>query len=584
MKKFDSVTKPLMWFMALLLATVVAGCGSGDGNPADATAPTVSSTAPVDAATGIALNANITATFSEAMMASTITDTTFTLKQGTATVTGVVSYLGKTATFNPTGNLAASTPYTATLTTGVKDLAGNALAVSKTWSFTTGTATDTTAPTVSSFVPANNATGVAISGNIAVTFSETMNPSTITTSTLTLKQGTTVVPGAVSYTGKTATFNPTSNLAASTLYTVTVTTGVKDLADNALFASKTWNFTTGTTADITAPTVTSTIPATAATGVAVNANITAAFSEAMDPATVSTATFTLKQGTTAVPGAVTSPSTTSATFNPTSNLANNTTYTATLTTGVKDLAGNALLVTKTWSFTTVVAAALGPLPVDLGTAGNFVILAKTGISTTGTTHVTGNIGLSPAAGSYITGFSETLDSTNAFSTSPYVTGNIYAADYVGGTTSVDLTTAVLDMEAALTDAAGRTLPDHTELGSGDISGLTLAPGLYKWSTGVLITNAGVTLSGGANDVWIFQIAGDLTVNNSAIVTLGGAAQAKNIFWQVSGQATLGTAANFKGVILSQTLISLNTGATMNGRALAQTAVTLDANPITQPAP
>jgi hypothetical protein len=145
-----------------------------------------------------------------------------------------------------------------------------------------------------------------------------------------------------------------------------------------------------------------------------------------------------------------------------------------------------------------------------------------------------------------------------------------------------MTTAVLDMQTAFTDAAGRTLPDFTELGAGNISGKALVPGLYKWGTGVLITNAGVTLSGGANDVWIFQIAKDLTVNNSAIVTLIGGAQARNIFWQVSGQATLGTAADFKGIILSKTLISLNTGAKMTGRALAQTAVTLNATAITAP--
>jgi hypothetical protein len=138
------------------------------------------------------------------------------------------------------------------------------------------------------------------------------------------------------------------------------------------------------------------------------------------------------------------------------------------------------------------------------------------------------------------------------------------------------------MQTAFTDAAGRTLPDFTELGAGNISGLTLVPGLYKWGTGVLLTNVGVTLSGGANDVWIFQVAQDLTVDNSAIVTLVGGAQARNIFWQVSGQATLGTAADFKGILLSQTLISLNTGARMNGRALAQTAVTLNATAITAP--
>jgi hypothetical protein len=142
-----------------------------------------------------------------------------------------------------------------------------------------------------------------------------------------------------------------------------------------------------------------------------------------------------------------------------------------------------------------------------------------------------------------------------------------------------MTTAILDMQNAFTDAAGRTLPDATDLGAGNIDGMTLAPGLYKWGTGVTIP-IGVTLSGGANDVWIFQIAQDLTVGNGAIVTLSGGAQ--NIFWQVSGQVVLGTTSDFKGIILCQTQIALQTGATLLGRALAQTAVTLDANAVTRP--
>lgn len=237
--------------------------------------------------------------------------------------------------------------------------------------------------------------------------------------------------------------------------------------------------------------------------------------------------------------------------------------------------------TKSDSGNLTVNVAAGPDPVLLGTAGNFVILAKSAISTTGTTAVTGDIGVSPAAASFITGFDLIADSTNTFSTSSLVTGKVFASNYAVPTPT-NLTTAVSDMETAFTDAAGRTTPDFTELHSGDISGQTLAPGLYKWGTGVLITSTGVTLSGGADDVWIFQIAQDLTVNNSAIVSLNGGAQAKNIFWQVSGQATIGTAADFKGNILSQTLISLNTGAAMTGRALAQTAVTLNANNITNP--
>jgi hypothetical protein len=181
----------------------------------------------------------------------------------------------------------------------------------------------------------------------------------------------------------------------------------------------------------------------------------------------------------------------------------------------------------------------------------------------------------------MTGFGLIADATNEFSTSSLVSGKIYAADYAPPTPT-KMTTAISDMETAFTDAAGRTNPDFTELGGGDISGQTLLPGLYKWSTDVLITNAGVTLAGGPNDIWILQVAGNLTVNNSAMVTLLGGAQAKNIFWQVSGKTTLGTAADMKGIILSKTLISMNTGAKLSGRALAQTAVTLIANTVTAP--
>lgn len=225
-----------------------------------------------------------------------------------------------------------------------------------------------------------------------------------------------------------------------------------------------------------------------------------------------------------------------------------------------------------------VAHAAGPTPVNLGTAGNFRILAKTEITTTGTTSITGDIGVSPAAATFITGFGLTMDSSGTFSTSALVTGKVYAADYTSPTPTM-MTTAISDMETAYTDAAGRTNPDHTELGAGDITSMTLAPGLYKWSTGLLIGTAGVTLSGGASDVWIFQIAQDLTVANGAIVTLSGGAQAANIFWQVASQVTIGTTAQFKGIILCQTLIQINTGATLEGRALAQTAVTLDSNNI-----
>jgi hypothetical protein len=212
--------------------------------------------------------------------------------------------------------------------------------------------------------------------------------------------------------------------------------------------------------------------------------------------------------------------------------------------------------------------------VDLGTAGNYVLLSKAGISTTGTTKIIGDIGVSPIAASAITGFGLVLDKSRTFSTSTLVTGRVYAANYAAPTPSV-LTTAVKDMQTAYTNAAGRAA-DATGLGAGNIGGLTLAPGVYKWGTGVTIpTN--VALSGGENDVWIFQIAGTLSISSAKQVILEGGAQAKNVFWQVAGATTLGTNSTFNGNILDKKNIALRTGAVLNGRALAQTAITLEAN-------
>lgn len=224
------------------------------------------------------------------------------------------------------------------------------------------------------------------------------------------------------------------------------------------------------------------------------------------------------------------------------------------------------------------ALAAGPAVINLGTAGNFVILSKTGISSTGTTAITGDIGVSPVAATYITGFSLVLPAGGAYSTSPLVTGKVYAPTYAEPT-ATNLTTAVGDMQTAYTDGQGRSNPSATELGAGNIGGMTLAPGLYKWGTGVTIP-ANVTLSGGPTDVWIFQIAQGLNVASGVNVVLTGGAQAANVFWVVAGQVTIGTTAVVKGNILGQTAIVFNTGASLSGRALAQTAVTLDSNTIT----
>ncbi len=218
------------------------------------------------------------------------------------------------------------------------------------------------------------------------------------------------------------------------------------------------------------------------------------------------------------------------------------------------------------------------IPVDLGTAGNFAILAMSGVSTTGTTTVVGDIGVSPIGATGVTGFGLVLDASNTFSTSSLVIGKVFAATYAPPTPA-NLTTAVGDMQTAYTNAAGRPA-DFTGLGAGNIGGLTLAPGVYKWGTGVTIPTD-VTLSGGSSDVWIFQIAGTLVVSSDTQIILSGGALAGNVFWQVAGQTTLGTMSRFKGTILDQTAIVMNTGATLDGRALAQTAVTLQSNTVTQ---
>jgi hypothetical protein len=213
--------------------------------------------------------------------------------------------------------------------------------------------------------------------------------------------------------------------------------------------------------------------------------------------------------------------------------------------------------------------------VNLRSAGNYVILSKSGISTTGTTSITGKIAVSPIAATAITGFGLIMDHSNTFSTSSRVVGKVYAADYAVPTPSL-LTTAVGDMQTAYNDAAGRTRPNYTELGAGNIGGMTLRPGVYKWSSAVTIpTN--VTLSGTPHDVWIFQIAQTLNISAGKKVILSNGASPTNIFWQVAGQTTLGTTSVFNGVILGKTAIVIQTGARLNGRALAQTAVTLDAN-------
>jgi len=566
--------KNVLPIITMLLVVLVAGCKKYVD---PGVRPMVTSTNPINNAINVAINSKISATFNVAMDPTTITNAKFTLMQGTTVVSGVVEYIGgTTATFTPAANLAANTLYTATITTGVKDANGNSIIKDYIWSFTTSASTDLIPPTVTVTNPSSNNIGVAFNSPVVITFSEPIDQTSVTALTFMVRQGTTNVPGTITTTATTATFTPSSNYLPATQYTATITADAKDVAGNKLGSDYTFSFTTASSPDLVLPMVNSTDPLFNATNVAKNKVVVITFSKPMNATTITSSTFTLMQGTTAVTGTV-AYSGTSASFTPSALLTAGTVYTAKISTGAKDLAGNALAANITWNFTTgSVANTLAV--VDLGAAGNYVILAKSTITDVPTSAITGDIGLSPAATSYITGFG--LTNATGYATSPQITGKIYAADMVAPT-STNLTTAVNNMLTAYTDAAGRPLPDFTELGAGNIGGKILVPGLYKWTSTVSLPS-NVTISGGANDVWIFQISGDLNQSAAVLITLSGGAQAKNIFWQVAGQAVIGLNAHFEGIILSQTTVIFKTGASMNGRALAQTAVVLDQNTITKP--
>jgi hypothetical protein len=429
-------------------------------------------------------------------------------------------------------------------------------------------------PTVTSAAPPTGAAGVCPNTVVTFTFDQAMNPSTINTTNFTLAttppMGTppVAVTGTVTYaaSSNTATFTPSSALSLNTMYTATVTTGATDAYGVALASNFVWSFTTGSTTCLSGPpTVISVTPPNGAALICPNSVVVATFSEAMNPSTIDTTTFTLTSGTPATPGAGVLGTVTYdvpshvATFTPISPLSLNNPYFATITMGAQDLNGNALASDYIWTFTTSATACQATVP--LGTACMFGILGGATVTNAGLSIVTGDVGV--WSGSAITGFPPGT-----------ITGTFHAGDAVAMTAQGDLTTAY-DFAAAA--AGGAVLP-------ADIGGETLAPGVYKTTSAQpsLGITGNLTLAG--NGVYIFQIVSTLTTaaTNSDVILSGGAT-AQDVFWQVGSSATLGTSTTFAGTIMAQASVSLDTGATLNGRALARTgAVTLLSNPVNVP--
>ena len=617
----------------LFTATITTGAEDPTGAPLSvnfvwtfttAPPPAVTATVPAGHATNVPLNEKIAATFNTSMNAATISATgTFTLAVagGGAVVPGTVTYdaASNTAIFAPTSALATNTQFTATVTTAAQSAQGSALASNYVWSFTTGLQVNASAPFVTSTIPAEAAVNVPLNQRISATFSTSMDPATISASgTFAVVEtvGGSAVPGSVTYDtpSKSAIFTPTANLAASTQYTATISGAAESLTGIAMGANFVWSFTTGATANAIAPTITATNPASAALNVPVNKTINATFSAAMDPTTITNATFTLAVagiGGAPVDGTVVyDPASHIATFIPAANLTTGAQYTATISALVTDLFGNALMAGSApnpWSFT--VGASVLPTAPNLGAASTFGAFGGgAGITNMGTsTVINGNIGTTGVSTS-MTGFHDAgagCTYTETASNAGFVNGNIDTgpppptgtcpSEGTAATLAI-ATQAASDAQAAYTDLAGR--PGGPDPGAGQLGGLTLAPGTYTAAAASFsLTGSDLTLDGqgDANAIWVFQMASSLTVGAPGFprsVILINGANAKNVFWQVGSAATLNGAGGgtMVGTIIAPAGVTFSTAGiatitTLDGRALGLTAsVTMVNTVITVPAP
>lgn len=618
MKIQQSYAKPLMWLSALLMTAVVAGCGGGGKDPilgGSVTAvlgPMVTSTTPLartPMVTGVAVNSKVTATFSKEMAPATITDSTFTLACPAASaVTGTVSYAesSRIATFSPAANLPVDTTCVATVTTGAKDLAGNPLATNFIWSFKTGLTSDTTAPQLLNTSAVNGATNLPVNRDSTATFTEPMEASTlINPPAYTVKETVSGNPvaGAVTYSGNTATFDPVSDLKPGTQYTSTISANATDLAGNALTSGMTpnpWVWTTaalpGPVADNTPPTLILTNPADLATNVPVSSIINATFSEEIRQSTMIVANYTVKETVSGnnVPGTVAyDVQNDIATFNPSNDLSPDTNYTVTVSNNATDLAGNALVVPAVgglpkpnpWKFTTAAAPVTPPaLAISLGRAASFGIASRAGLTSTGVTKINGDVALHPlancqdATGNAGAGRSCLFKTypTDGSTTGMTVNGSIYFADdpFDAGITALAVTN---DLTAAWVEGKAKVPTMPTVAGNQLSSATPYLAGVYHNPTLTMAAGGVATLDaqGDQNAVFIFQVDSSFTDSGTLLlpsqIVLRNGAQARNVWFVIGLDVTIGSGTTWNGNILAGNTVTINDGSSVLGRVLGGAA-------------
>ena len=654
MKQRLRFTRTSAWFASTLLISLVAGCGGGNGRdpilgmdtapvaatPAVPAAPTVTFTQPANNATGVARNAKILAVFSEEMNPATITDNSITVRgpDGVA-IGGTVAYTegARSASFTPTSPdvLPPNSRITASISTAAKDLAGNALAATFVWGFRTAATLDTTRPTVTFTQPANGAQDVPRNTRVAATFSEDMDPASITAVTFTLTgPGVTPVAGNVTYVpaSRTAIFAPSipAILPAGTTFTGTID-GAKDLAGNALNGSHVWTFATPAAAiiDTTPPTVTSTTPGNGATSFCSNKLVNATFSESMDPTTINASSVTVRRSGpplgTPLAGIVTyDPASRIASFAATDAFgAGN--FTLTVTNAVRDLAGNPMVGNRVSTFSS--SSEVCPTAPALGTAAPFAAFGGNATVTNDglNTILYGDLGVN-AASTSITGFTDS--GNNVYTTTTSNNGRVDGLVYTltappGSVAGAAVTQARIDAGLAFDAISPAAMPGGVDVsslaqcascggalgGPDELAGRTLPPGIYRSAAGTYdIGGAGrlegdlvLDARGDASAVWIFQatklnvgLTGPATPAVPIQVKLINGAQSKNVFWHLPAGAIIGTGATVVGTILSDAVITISTTGgspptapltTINGRALSLTAgVTMTNTVINTPAP